>query len=353
MIFPTIVKYQHDVGLSTWFSWLDFGQPSTFYQSFLVLAMSLFGQEIVTYKFFVILSFVLSGLTTYFVALRLARFPLSALVSGIVYMNSQFLFSQFFEGHLDAMIGYSIFPLAIYFAYNLFSAPKIRVLFYGAFEVIFLLSSHLNIAYIGGVCILLTIIFSAAVHRRLGIKFLVKRIVLLLTVSISLSASFLIPYFGGAQPVYITYSSIPAEPTETITSWFYGSITGVSVENSFIYFWKNVSYSHPSSIAFSGVSLGGMLLFVGSCISIIWFRRRFSVWLFAALIISILLASGITTPFGVAFTFLWKYMPFFNTVRFLDRWLIIASLSEALLLAILVDGFHIKYSSPKSRVSRL
>jgi hypothetical protein len=150
MIFPTLVNYERFSSVSTWFSWLDWGQPSTFFQSPLIFAMSLFSDALLAYKFFVIISFFLSGVTSYFVASRLVGFPLSGLVSGLIYMNSQLLFSQFFEGHIDIMFGYALFPLAIYFAYAIFSASFTRIAMYSAFEALFLFSSHLNIAYIVG-----------------------------------------------------------------------------------------------------------------------------------------------------------------------------------------------------------
>jgi hypothetical protein len=342
LILPTLANYERVAGISTWFSWLDYGQPSFFFHSPLILIMSLIGNTIIAYKFIAILSFFFSGTTTYFVSLKLTGFRLAALASALIYMNSQFMFSQFFEGHLDIMFGYSLFPLAIYLAYTLFTVSYTRALLYSSFEVLFLLSSHLNITFIGALSILGTLIISVFHHRSLGFRALLGKAILLMTAGACLSAFFVLPFFGGARSLYITYPSIITDPNEAISSGIIGSITGVSIENSFIYFWKNTSYSFPIGLLLSGFSIGGALLFLASCISVKWHRFRFSSWLFAALIISILIASGMTFISAPAFAFLWKYFPFFNTVRMLDRWLMIASLSESLLIAILISSLRTK-----------
>jgi antibiotic biosynthesis monooxygenase (ABM) superfamily enzyme len=215
MIFPTLVGYERAVGVSTWFSWLEYGQPSPFFHSPFIFAMSLFSDGIIAYKFFVIISFFLSGITSYFVASRLVKFPLSALTAGIVYMNSQFMFSQFFEGHIDIMFGYSLFPLAIYFAYSLFSASSTRIMLYSAFEVLFLFSSHLNITYIGGLAIVITIAFSAVIHRHLGAFQLFRKVILFSMIGASLSAFFLIPFLGGSRSLtLLTHQFLRNQPKQ-------------------------------------------------------------------------------------------------------------------------------------------
>ena len=342
LILPTLANYERAVGISTWFSWLDYGQPSSFFHSPLILVMSLIGDTIVAYKFIAILSFFLAGATAYFVSSKLTGYRLSALASAIIYMNSQFLFSQFFEGHLDIMFGYSIFPLALYIAYTFFTASYTRILLYSSFEVFFLLSSHLNVTYIATISIVGTLLLSAFRHRHLGLWKLFLKTALFATFGISLAAFFVLPFIGGARSLYITYPSIITDPNEAISSGIIGSITGASIENSFLYVWKNTSYSFPIGLSLSGFSIGGLLLFLGSCVSVVWHRARYSLWLFVTLVLSILLAAGMTFPSGSIFAFLWNYFPFFNTVRFLDRWLMIASLSESLLIAILISSLRTK-----------
>ena len=74
---------------------------------------------------FEFISFVLAGMTMYFVSNKFARNELAAILSGLFYMIVVET-SQYFEGHVPLMLSFAIFPFTFLEIYNIIKIPNIK-----------------------------------------------------------------------------------------------------------------------------------------------------------------------------------------------------------------------------------
>lgn len=357
LIYVVEASYVHYHGLTTWYTWYTFGQPSTFFQSPLIDLMGLSWSPTYAYYVATLSLFCSAGFGIYIIARRASMHSLPALLSAIIYMNSQIMFSELWEGHVDILFGFAFLPVVLYLGYILPRLSPGRVGLVSLFFVFYLFGAQETVAYMAALTLPMVFVAGAYVYRESGYKFKGLNLGLLLLFTVVVSSYFWVPYMMGASPIYIT-TEAPLPAGIVSTPGLLGSISGTSTEVSNANFWLGQTYTSVMWPYLQNVSIGGLILFGLAIISCMHRRSVPRMALLLAGLCSVVVATGTESPFGFLFQEVWNFVPYFNYDPFVTRWLVFLSLSEALLVGLLVqdlmrDGITSHFPLLQSLLSHL
>ncbi len=286
-------------------------------------------------------SFLAAGLSTFAVVRRLNGTPLASFVAGFYYMFMAET-SQFFEGHVPAMISLALAPAFFYATFRLFESPSYRRAITSAFLLYLLVS-------IGDVGILYFLLFFAipagiyaAVRRNIR-QIYARRELLPLAVGAviftTLVLSWALPYALGARPLYTTNITVNILPFgQTTGENAVLAFAGYVADNSFIHFTYNSLYYWPGGLAALPIFA---LLPVALTLYTILSRRPNEILALGSAFVALVFATGHIYPGFSTFNLMFfDYVPYFNAIPAVFRWVEYTILVYAFLLGRLLSAIE-------------
>jgi len=333
------------------FRWLYVWRPHSFgfievihgYDFFLMSLYWIFGNAIATAKFFLFLTFIVSGFSSYTLAYWYTKNPTASLAAALVYILNQWLFSQYTEAHGDILFSYALAPFVFLSLFKAFETKKLKdVLVAGLALAIFASVFHPECVVIYGTAFpifaVIYVLMPGKNNSRIKqFKNVFKVALPLAIISFALAAFLFIPLIFNVQPRYYspaykyyieeTYGGVYKNLTDTFTLgavevWGYVKAVDVATGVSM----PDIPTKSLSLIIFS---LAYCTIFVR--------RDKYTVFFIVSAFVSIFIAKGPYPPFGDLYLWAWLNVPYFAVFRAANRWVMMACLSHAFLTAKLVD----------------
>ena len=329
-------------GLSTWTPLTDWGLQNPIMLSPLIPFEYIFPATpfIRSFEF---VSFLLAGVSMYFLSKKFVKNEPAAILSGLFYTIAVET-SQFFEGHVFLIFSFAIFPLAFLSIYDIIKRPNLRgaiilaLVFYLLFNV-----GDLGMFYMIVVVSLFELIFLETRNiirktwRFEHVKFITLAVLLFLVVN----AAWIFQYLAGNRPQFTTNVTTVIAPFSQVSGQpIYYSFVGFIADNSYTYFTlHNFEYSFIHGYYYLIFLILPALIF-----TYVTARRNKMLILLAVSAIPAIIISTANLYPGLTFfnEFLYFHFPLFNYIPALFRWNFYTDFVYAFVLAyILKDTFNI------------
>ena len=331
--------------------WLSVWRPHSFgfievingYDFFLMSLHWIFGDAVATAKFFLFLTFIVSGFAIYTLAYWYTRKPTASLAGALVYVLNQWLFSQYTEAHGDILFSYALAPFVFLSIFRAFETRKLKdILLCAVGLAVFVSVFHPECVVIYGSSFP---IFAATYvlmppkggARLKQLKNLLKTALPLALISFALAAFLFIPMIFKVQPRYYepTYKYYIEETYGGVYSNLTDAFSLGAVE---VWGYVNV-VDVASGVALADVPTKAVSLTIFTLAYCTVFIRRdkYTVFFLASALVSIFIAKGPNPPFGQVYLWAWLNVPYFAVFRAANRWIMMAAMSDAFLTAILTD----------------
>jgi hypothetical protein len=331
--------------------WLSVWRPHSFgfievingYDFFLMSLHWIFGDAVATAKFFLFLTFVVSGFSSYALAYWYTRRPTASLAGAFVYILNQWLFSQYTEAHGDILSSYALAPLVFLSIFRAFETRKLKDILICAIALaVFVSVFHPECVVIYGSSFPIFAVTYVLMPPKGGarlkqFKNLLKTALPLLLVSLTLVAFLFIPMVFKVQPRY--YSPTYKYYIEEMYGGVYTNMTDAFSLGA-VEVWGYVNaVDVASGIALSDVPTKTVSLIIFSLAFCTVFvkRDKYTVFFVVSALVSIFISKGPNPPFGQLYLWAWMNVPYFAVFRAANRWIMMAAMSDAFLTAILTD----------------
>lgn len=310
---------------------------------FLMLIYSILRDGPTTVKIFMFSSFLIAGFSMYVFAYYYTRRHVAALSASLVYMLNQWIFSQFTEGHVRIVFSYALAPLLFLMLDRALKEGKAKdILLLSLGLALFITSFHPECIVIYGFFLVVFVIIHVlrpTETDNLYVRF--KRVLKISLLSVILcffmSAFSLIPFLLNVRAPY--YSPTYAYPLEDAVGCSYVNVFDAFTLRAV----ENLGYSSlvdiPSGLGFPDFPVFALLLCLFSlAYSTILVRRdKYTAFFAISALVSIFVSKGPHPPFGDIFVWAWFNIPHFAVFRAANRWVMMAALSHAFFVSILVS----------------
>jgi hypothetical protein len=333
------------------FRWLNLWRPYSFgfvegidsIDFFFMLIYSVCQSGAVTVKVFMFSTLLTAGFSMHIFADHYTHNKLAALSAALVYMLNPWFFTQFTEGHLGILLGYSFAPLLFLFLSRSLKYGRIKdlIVFAVALAVCLTAFNPLCVVIYAAFLALFTVFYLAVPQTEFPFWSRFKRFLKVFVFSgaifILISAFYVLPFVNNARATfYSTEFSYVLEETaihsyenmseaftlRAVEQWGYFYITDVTTEMSLQLIPITLLTSLILLIAYSTV-------FVQT--------NRYTIFFFVSCLISIFLAKGPSPPYGEIFVWAWFNIPHFAVFRAANRFVMITAFSHAFFISVLVN----------------
>jgi len=321
----TIFVFQQHHGLSVWLApYTDWGQPSPVYPGAdpqnLLAATGLVGptQYIRATEF---AAFVASGLAMCWAVVELGGTKSAALVAGAFYLFMAEV-TQFFEGHVPAMVSVALAPLLIVLTWRFFRAPTVRPGIALA-VVLYVMTSLGDLGFLYKFLFFASLLALGLIVYRLARRPYSKEELVAVTVSTAILLVLLLPwlvaYVGGVRPEFtagINYSTLPFGQTAGQAA--YPAFIGATGENSFTLF----ALGSPTYALDYGLT-APLYAIIPACVAlyVIVLGRWRERLLYASGLLAMVLSIGPTYPgLGAVNGAVYTWVPLFDADPSLVHW---------------------------------
>lgn len=329
-------------GLSTWTPLTDWGLPNLIMLSPLLPFEYIFPATpfIRSFEF---LSFLLAGVTMYFLSKKFVRNEPPAILSGLFYMMAVET-SQFFEGHVSLMFSFAIFPWAFLSIYDIIKRPNLRGVIILAFVFYLLFAvGDIGMFYMIVVISLFEFIFLEArtiVSKKWNLEH-VKFISLSAVLFVVVNAAWIFQYLSGNRPQFTTNVTTVIAPFSQVGGQpIYYSLVGFIADNTYTYVTlHNFEYSFIHGYYYLMSLILPALIFTYVAAR----RNKILILLAVSAIPAVIISTANLYPGLTLFNkFLYFHFPLFNYIPALIRWNFYTDFVYAFILAyILKDAFNI------------
>lgn len=324
-------------GIITWYPLTDWGQPvievPTIIDPLIILL-----PETIYIRLFELVSFLLAGVTMYFVSKRFVKNEVSAMSSGLFYMIAVET-SQFFEGHTSLMFSFAIFPLTILAVYDIIKRPSLK----NAIILAFIFYILFSIGDIGAFYMIVIIsffefIFLEAVNVvRKTFNFKHVRYIALSTALFAVvNSAWIFQYLSGNRPQFTTNVTTVIAPFSQVSGQpIYYSIVGFIADNSYTSITlHNYEYSFIHGYYYLIFLALPVLIFI-----YVAAKRDVKLVLLSVSVIPAIIISTANLYSGLSSfnEFLYFHFPLFNYIPALYRWNFYTDIVYALILAYIID----------------
>jgi hypothetical protein len=332
------LNYYTRHGLSTFTIWLasplgEIQQYSLYWA--LSGVASIAGHPLFVYKMAMAAIIAVTTVGSYGLAFHLTSDRIASCAAAFIYGFSPFAVAQWFDGHMNVQISYALGPCALWALMRSLETGSWRAgLALGASgSGLFLLTTGQG-AYWALPLVLIMAYELARGPRRAVAGRIVRTSVISLAVFVPLSAVQLVPYAVGARAPFVagggSYYIEQLSIHRKYSLPFWDGVAGVP---------RETYLPGPTGVAWGGVAswqidLLGLLLAAAAFSSLATRRWRLGVPFAAAAVVSWLLAAGPSGPAGGAYVFLYEHLPLIRFLRVPNRWLMVADISVAVLLAL-------------------
>ena len=116
--------------------------------NFIILLFFLFNGNIIVIKILIFATYLMTGVTMYFLVLHYYKSHNASIVSSLMYMMNRAIIDQFIIGHYAIAFGYSFFPLLFIAWKRAYKTGKLSDIILLAMSLaLFVSTSHLNFTY--------------------------------------------------------------------------------------------------------------------------------------------------------------------------------------------------------------
>jgi len=196
--------------------WLYVWRPHSFgfvevihgYDFFLMILHGFTGNAIATAKYFLFLTFIFSGFTSYTLVYWYTKNSTASFAASLVYILNQWLFSQYTEAHGDILFSYAIAPLLFLLVFKVFETRKTKeILITSLILAIFVSAFHPECVVIYGTSLLIFAVIYVLINKNALSKLkqlenLLKTALLLAIICFFLAAFLFLPMIFNVQPRY-------------------------------------------------------------------------------------------------------------------------------------------------------
>ena len=339
----------------------SFGFPENIYliDFFYMLLYNLLKDPVFLIKLVMFLSFIFSGFSAYIFAFKYTSNNLASFSAALIYMLNQWLASQLTEAHVDILISYAIFPIIfLLFDLALENGSLKRVLLLSLGLTVLVTGFHPECTVIYGtfifIFLLVYVIYPSSLESfSLRLKKTIKVTSISFVTCFLLSAFFTVPFISNINAPYFSQEySYFLEETYGLT---YRNLTDAlslrAIENwGYVNVVQNVYYK----LALPNFPIYTLLCFiftVALIITLIFRMNHRTVFFTIATFLSVIIAMGPYSIFWAFFIWGWMNIPHFAVFRAASRWIMMAALSYAYFISMLVSvltaylkGRHPKFS---------
>ncbi|MHB8469971.1 MAG: hypothetical protein ACYDCH_09485 [Gaiellaceae bacterium] len=283
------------------------------------------------------------ALGMYAFACWLLRDRLGAFVAATLYTLAPIASSNWFLGHLDVAVTYALGPLAIWSFWAALRGAR------GAAVGLGLVGAGLYLCTSGQAPYWLlplgAVLGAEAVRARrsrtgrLLVRRLTRTTLAALAVLVAASAVELVPTLAGLRPPYVSggthfYIQQLAIHAKYATP-FVDAVFGLPEAARYLVPGFSLSFAPETSAIYRFVA--GALVLVA--LSSLWTRYRGRALALAVpMVVAWLIATGPDGPIGPIYKQLYAHVPLFSFLRAPNRWLMVAAVSQALLVGMAVAG---------------
>jgi hypothetical protein len=334
--------YQHHP-LGMWlFPFTDWGQPFGGFTGPTVLTPAiLFLNPTVLVRLIEFLSLIGAGLGMMFGVRSIGGSAFGGLVGGFYYMLMAQT-SQFFEGHVAAMISIALAPPFLITLWQLLKHPTARAAVAPALLLYLLVSiGDLGMLYFYlffAVLLAAYTIVQRQVVRHYSLREL-GAIVAAAALVAALSISWLYPFLAGIRPEYTTNITVQVLPFRlTAPENIVYSFSGFVQEDAFIHFSYGQFAYGPWGNDLLPASLAIPLALTAYAL---YGRHRDRMAVYASALLAIVFSTGDLYPgLSQINEFAYDHVPYFNSIPAMFRWLEYSLLIYGVLLGKLVSGLE-------------
>jgi len=327
----------HNWWLYTWNPLYSFGEITVFRDETnpFYIPLSVISNAALAIRIYVFILILLAGVSMYFFTFHCTRRNNTSLLASLLFMISQWFFSQIFDGHVSLVAGYALAP-ALFLAFDkVLEKIELRnIVFASAVFSIFILVSHPHSKYIYGAFLVLFaflfVLFPKKQGKLKALESLLKVCTLLAIITLFLLMYQILPLLLNVRPIYLS--------------------TTQDIEGAYI--WSNKSLLSAIAAKATELSYSGQLEYPSSgIISLLWIpilaysaivlrRNRYTLFFTISAIICVFIAKGPYPPLGEVYVWLFTNVPGFGTIKVGSRWLMMAAFSYAFLAAVAVDEIY-------------
>jgi hypothetical protein len=278
-------------------------------------------------------------------------------VFGIIYQLHPFILAQYYEGHVRALFSVSIFPLALYLLLKSFYETKSRyILVYSSLAGVLIANGHPQFVYIEALeisVLILSTLIMRIIFLHNDIKHFIKTGLITLGTFLSVIAIWSIPYSLFVR-VKLTHAIVSLEELQRNSWGFLPAFACMPGDISFYKIGFNINRIDPYLVNVSLRPLLVLLPVIGFSSLLILNRiKKEQLYVYYSLLIasliSVLFSVGYIPSTKIIYELLMKYMPYFYTVRFPQRWSILTLIIEIVLGAITMDYLMKKVYAMKNK----
>jgi hypothetical protein len=333
------------------FRWLFLWRPHSFgfvevihgYDFFLMILHWIFGNAIVTAKSFLFLTFVVSGFSSYILVHWYTKNHTASLAAALVYTLNPWLFSQYTEAHGDILFSYALAPLVYLSIFRAFEKKKLKdILIAGLALGIMASTFHPECLVIYATsfpifAIIFVLMPTKNKNRLKHLRNFFKVAFPLVIIAFGLSSFAIVPMIFSVQPRYYlpsykyyleeTYGGVYKNLTDAFT------LGAVEVWG----YVKAVDITTGIALSDFPTKILSLAIFSLAYCTVFIRRNKYTVFFAVSAFISMFIAKGPNPPFGYLYVWAWFNVPYFAVFRAANRWIMMACLSHALFVAILVD----------------
>jgi len=345
--------FHHNWWLYAWNPLYSFGEVAVFRDETnpFYIVLSAISNAALAIRIYVFILLLLAGVSMYFFTFHCTKRNNTSLLASLIFMISQWFFSQIFDGHLSLVAGYALAPTLFLTFDKVLEKTELRnIMLASVVFSIFILVSHPHSKYIFGAFLVLFaflfVLFPKKQGKLKALKNVLKVCTLLAMITLFLLMYQILPLVLNVRPMYLS----TAQDIEGAYIWSNKSLLSAIAAKA-----TELSYSgqleHPS------LGIIAMLWIPVLAYSAIVFRRnRYILFFMVSAIISVFIAKGPYPPLGDVYVWLFINVPGFRTLKVGSRWLMMTAFSYAFLAAVAIDeicdrlkGDNSKFFSIKGR----
>jgi hypothetical protein len=342
------------------FRWIYVWRPHAFgfievvhgYDFFLMILQWIVGNPIATAKVFLFLTFIVSGFSSYILVHWYIKNPTASLATALIYILNPWIFTQYTEAHGDFLFSYSLAPLIFLSIFRAFETRRMRdILIAGVALGIFCTAFHPESVVIYGVTFPIFVLVYILWNRKNNgvikqLKNVLKVALPLAIVTFALSSFLFVPMIFNVQPRY--YSPSYKYLLEEMYGGVYNNLTDAFTLSA-VEVWGYIKVVD----VVSGVGVAGLptqslslLIFTLAYLTVFIRRDKYTIFFVISAFVAMFFSKGPHPPFGELYVWAWLNIPYFAVFRAASRWIMMACLAHAFLIAVLTD-LLIKYVKEK------
>lgn len=324
------------------YSWLDYsfgvsGALSQAYVLFSVMNM-LIQNPVITVKIYILIAFLVSGISMYAVTYFFTSNRISGLISALIFILNPLFIGLVGSGQLNTVLIFFLGPIYfLSFYVSIEKKDKYFIIIFSFVTVYMLIARLDQFLYYGSFLIfycIFIILISKETKKTISD---ILHVLLISTIStLGLGMIFFLPIIMGTSPPYLGVRTLTVQRLEWYSSDISETLLGIPAKS----FTPIISSVHFPTVTTDALHYNPSyiiipIFFVYS--AILFKRNSLTIFLTISALLYSIFATGSRPPFGGIYSWMWLNIPFFQIFSIPSRWLIITYLSYSILIGVTID----------------